>query len=88
MLDKIVYIFDCVIGFFKPKYRYYKDRRDTKLYKKKKEIVKSVWIVSGFIMLLFASHPQFIGIILIISMCTTIVAFMILDETYYPRDEE
>ena len=88
MLDNIIYIIDSIIGFFKSTYHYSDDRRNSELYKKKREIVKFVWIVSGLIMLLFLNSPHFLGIITVLAMFTTFIAFMILDETYYPRDEE
>ena len=80
MLDKIIKVFDTIVNFFKPQYRYYKDHRDTPKYKKKKSIVKNVWIISGIVMISLSSHPKFIFFVFFISIFTTFIAFFILEE--------
>jgi len=78
---------DRIIKFFKPKYRYYKDWRDCSLYRKKKRVVKYIWIISLLLLLLlFTNQPHFIGITMFWGLLTTIVVFMFLDETHYPDD--
>ena len=52
-------------------------RRFTAAYRRKKGIVKNVWIVSGTVMVLQASP----AIIIAITLGTTFLSFMILDET-------
>lgn len=52
-------------------------RRFTRRYRKKREIVKSVWIGSGLVMLAFPALP----LIAALSLLTTFVSFLILDET-------
>ncbi|MCW8193930.1 hypothetical protein F6455_03910 [Proteobacteria bacterium 005FR1] len=52
-------------------------RRFTRRYRKKKEIVKSVWIGSGLVMLAFPALP----LIVALSLLTTFLSFVILDET-------
>ncbi|MGQ9424534.1 hypothetical protein ACXYTJ_01125 [Gilvimarinus sp. F26214L] len=52
-------------------------RRYTRRYRKKKEIVKSVWIGSGMVMLAFPTLP----FIAALSLLTTFLSFVILDET-------
>ena len=86
MLDNIIYFIDSISAFFRPKYRYYKDHRDTELYKKKKELVKGVWIVAGLVMAILAQLPHYLPLVIIIALFTTILAFVILDETYYPDE--
>lgn len=50
-------------------------RRYTRRYQRKRDIVKNVWIVSGVLMItLPAAVP-------VLALGTTLVAFMILDET-------
>ena len=51
-------------------------RRFTPKYRKKKAIVKDVWIGSGLVIIV---SP--LGLQLILLLVTTLVAFMILDET-------
>lgn len=51
-------------------------RRYTRQYRRKRKIVRDVWIVSG---LLIAAVPP--GAAMILALATTFVAFMILDET-------
>ncbi|MEN8260424.1 MAG: hypothetical protein ABFS02_07545, partial [Pseudomonadota bacterium] len=51
-------------------------RRLTPKYRRKKEIVKDLWIGSGLVMIV---SP--LGLQLILLLVTTLVAFMILDET-------
>lgn len=77
MISKIVAY--CV-EFFKPKYHSYKDHRDTATYRKKKRIVKKVWIAAGLIMLMFIGCDYFVGIVMTISLLTTFISFFILDE--------
>ena len=52
-------------------------RRFTAAYKRKQGIVKNVWIVSGTVMILQASP----AIIIAMTLGTTFLSFMILDET-------
>lgn len=53
-------------------------RRFTRCYRRKRRIVKSLWIVSGLAMLLQGAAPVFV---LPIALGTTFAAFCILDET-------
>ena len=52
-------------------------RRLTKTYKKKQNIVKSVWIASGILMLVNPVLPFLVAT----TLFTTFVSFVILDET-------
>ncbi len=52
-------------------------RRYTRAYQKKREIVKSVWIGSGLLMLVFPVLP----LVAALSLLTTFLSFVILDET-------
>lgn len=52
-------------------------RRLTQTYKKKQDIVKNLWIGSGFIMLLIPFLPYLVAAALL----TTFLSFVILDET-------
>jgi hypothetical protein len=52
-------------------------RRFTAGYRRKKGIVKNIWIASGLVMLLQASP----AIIVALALGTTFLSFMILDET-------
>jgi hypothetical protein len=52
-------------------------RRFTPRYRKKKEIVRSVWIGSGLMMLVFPALPFIVAL----SLLTTFLSFVILDET-------
>lgn len=52
-------------------------RRYTRRYRKKQEIVKSVWIGSGVMMLAFPALPFIVAL----SLLTTFLSFVILDET-------
>lgn len=52
-------------------------RRFTPGYRRKKSIVKNVWIASGLIMILQVS----VAMILVIALGTTFLSFAILDET-------
>ena len=52
-------------------------RRFTAKYRRKKDIVRNVWIVSGTLMVLQASP----AIVLAMTLGTTFLSFMILDET-------
>lgn len=57
--------------------QHFHGRRFTAKYRRKQEIVKSLWIVFGIISLSFPTPPLVIGLALV----TTFVSFMILDET-------
>lgn len=52
-------------------------RRYTESYRKKKEIVKSVWMGSGVVMLAFPALP----LVAALGLLTTFLSFVILDET-------
>jgi len=52
-------------------------RRFTRIYQRKQGIVKSVWIASGLVMILVATPAM----ILAITLGTTFLSFVILDET-------
>lgn len=52
-------------------------RRFTPGYRRKKGIVRNVWIASGLVMILQASP----ALILALALGTTFLSFMILDET-------
>lgn len=52
-------------------------RRYTRTYRKKKEIVKSVWLGSGLVMLAFPALP----LVAALGLLTTFLSFVILDET-------
>ena len=52
-------------------------RRFTASYRRKRGIVKNVWIVSGTVMVLQASP----ALIIAMTLGTTFLSFMILDET-------
>lgn len=52
-------------------------RRFTAAYRRKREIVKSLWIASGLVMLAFPLLPLIVGL----SLFTTFMAFVVLDET-------
>ena len=52
-------------------------RRLTRRYRRKRDIVKNIWIASGLVMLAHGS-PAFI---VALGLGTTFLAFMILDET-------
>lgn len=52
-------------------------RRYTRSYRKKLEVVKSVWIGSGLIMLAFPALP----FVAALGLLTTFLSFVILDET-------
>lgn len=52
-------------------------RRFTQRYRRKQGIVKNVWIVSGAIMILNGA----LATIIALSLATTFLSFMILDET-------
>lgn len=54
-------------------------RRFTACYRRKKNLVRSLWIVSGLIMLLQGANPAFV---LCLALATTFMAFCILDETH------
>jgi hypothetical protein len=51
-------------------------RRYTRKYRRKRKIVRDVWIVSG---LIIAAAPP--GAAIVLALGTTFIAFMILDET-------
>jgi len=53
-------------------------RRFTACYRRKRGIVKSLWIASGISMLLLGPTP---GLIIGIALATTFASFCILDET-------
>lgn len=52
-------------------------RRFTSVYRRKRSIVKNVWIISGAVMIIEASPALIAGLLL----GTTFLSFMILDET-------
>lgn len=62
-----------------------KDRRQTFVYKKKQEIVKKIWTVALIIMAIVLQYPLLAGAVMVISMVTTFLSFMILDETVESR---
>lgn len=52
-------------------------RRYTRLYRRKRGIVRNLWIASGLVMIALATPAM----ILAIAMGTTFLSFVILDET-------
>lgn len=52
-------------------------RRFTPIYRRKKGIVKNLWIVSGLVMIALATP----AVILALTLGTTFLSFVILDET-------
>lgn len=63
---------------------YDQERRNSVKYKKKKEIVKNVWIVSGSVMCCAINIFPFMfamGCLCVLGLTTTFLGFMILDET-------
>ncbi len=52
-------------------------RRYTDKYRRKQDLVKSLWIGSGLVMISFPALPFIVGT----SLFTTFMAFVILDET-------
>lgn len=60
-----------------PDPRHFHRRRLTRRYRAKQRIVKNVWIVAGCIMLCLPS----LALILAGALFTTILSFLILDET-------
>lgn len=52
-------------------------RRFTGKYRRKREIVKNIWICSGLVMISTASPALIVGL----SLGTTFLSFLILDET-------
>jgi hypothetical protein len=52
-------------------------RRFTRLYRRKQGIVKNIWIASGLIMIVLATPAM----ILALTLGTTFLSFVILDET-------
>jgi hypothetical protein len=52
-------------------------RRFTAVYRRKRRIVKNVWIASGFVMAVQASP----AIVIAMALGTTFLSFVILDET-------
>ncbi|MCC5809670.1 MAG: hypothetical protein JJU06_04775 [Ectothiorhodospiraceae bacterium] len=51
-------------------------RRTTRRYKKKKQLVRDMWIVSGLLMI-----PAPFYIVVVLALTTTLLSFAILDET-------
>lgn len=62
---------------FRAANQYQQQRMKEPAYLAKKKIVKTLWIVSGFIMLSFPQLPM----IITLSLLTTFLSFTILDET-------
>lgn len=57
------------------------ERRSSVKYKKKQDIVKKIWIVSGTIMIGLLQFPLLAAGALVLALLTTFLGFMILDET-------
>lgn len=65
--------------FFKPKFKYYKDHRETKRYKTKKRMATNVWLYSSPFLLIGANVIAGLTLcLMILGMFTTL---MFLDET-------
>ena len=77
MLKLFEWLMPACIRSTSPDARHYHRRRFTRAYKKKQQIVKSLWIGSGILMLLVQALPYMV----VSAMFTTCLAFMILDET-------
>ncbi|MGY0219840.1 hypothetical protein ACWJJH_21010 [Endozoicomonadaceae bacterium StTr2] len=54
----------------------------TTVYEQKKRIVKTVWIFAGLLMLFFPAVP----VVMLITLTTTFISFVILDETDYDSE--
>jgi len=67
------WLFNC-----QPDARHAHRRRFTSKYRRKRECVKSMWIISGLIMLLGNAMPAFV---MTLALATTFASFCILDET-------
>ena len=52
------------------------------VYEQKKRIVKTVWIFAGLLMLSFPAVP----VVMLITLTTTFISFVILDETDYDSE--
>ncbi len=63
---------------------YRSDRRQTRLYKKKREQVKCLWIVAGLVVLMEPVLHFAVGV----SLFTTFLSFMYLDEAGESGDGE
>ena len=61
--------------------RYDVERRSSVKYKKKKGIVKKVWIMSGTIMIGLLQFPPLAAAALVLALFTAFLGFVILDET-------
>lgn len=61
--------------------RYDAERRNSVKYKKKKRIVRDIWIVSGIIIVGLLQYPVFAALAFLVALATTFLCFMILDET-------
>jgi hypothetical protein len=78
-------IFDAIIAtiwwFCTLPSRYDVERRSSAKYKKKKQIVKNIWIVAGVFIVALLQYPVFAALAFLIALATTFLCFMILDET-------
>jgi len=85
-LDLVIVFFDAIIKIVSHKSKNYihgRDRRKTPIYRKKQKVVKKVWAVSLILIaiLLQFPYPAAAAMIAILSFLTTVVSFVILDET-------
>ncbi len=85
-LDLVIVFFDTIIRIVSHKSKnriHARDRRKTPTYRKKQKIVKKVWAVSLILIAIMLQWPEpfWVAMIAILGFLTTIVSFVILDET-------
>jgi len=61
--------------------RYDQERRNSVKYKKKKKIVRDLWIGIGSAMLFFTFIPGMFNVVIVLALLGMGVSFIILDET-------
>jgi len=88
-LDIVIWLFDklcTIICHKKRNYVHSRDRRSTFAYKKKREIVKDVWVIAIVIMASVWQYQIYVAAcVFAISLATTLISFAILDETIENR---
>lgn len=70
-----------ICWFFNLPKCYDQERRTSKKYLAKLSICKNIWICSGLVIAILVQSPALFGYALILALLTTMIAFMILDET-------
>lgn len=78
VINRIIAIF---WWFYTIPRRYDQERRNSLKYKKKKKIVRNVWIITGVIMTIAAQFPELFGLVIVIALAAMGLSFIILDET-------